>query len=395
MASRIELKKISNIDIDNKSVLIRVDYNVPIIDGKIINTFRIDSSIDTIQYCLDRNCKVILMSHLGRPKENDSNYSLTPVYNYLNNVFKNSVYFSLDCISEDAINKSKNLKPKEIHLLENLRFYNEELTCDAAFSEKLSRHADIFINDAFGTAHRAHSSNVGVASFFRQKGHGLLISKEIKYLKEGIEKESQKLTLLLGGAKISDKIKLISRFENIADYILIGGAMSNNFISAKGFQVGKSLIEKDCIALAKKILEKNKDKILIPSDFVCVTDIDDERNSRIASFKDIGGNEITVDIGPETISTFKRIIDNTDCVLWNGPMGIIEKKKFSLGTEKMINIIKKITENNSISIIGGGDTSSVISMNDFNKFTHISTGGGASLKFLSGEIMPALEALKE
>ena len=388
------MKTINQIKIENKSILMRVDYNVPIVDGVITNTFRIDSSFETIKYCLKNNCKVTLMSHLGRPKKSNLKDSLRPVFEYLKGVFQDKVFFSDDCISDDAIKKSQQMNQREIHLLENLRFHQEELSCDKVFSKKLSKHGEIFINDAFGTAHRAHASNVGVPNFFNQKACGFLVSKEVKYLRQITNNKTGKLIILLGGAKISDKIKLISRFEDIADKILIGGAMSNNFLKAQNLNLGKSLIESDCIDLAKEILIRNRDTIVLPLDFMCATNISDDKNTRVSSYDDIGDNELTVDIGPETISSFKHIIKEADCVIWNGPMGIIEKEKFSLGTKEIINLIKEVTADGGTSIIGGGDTSSIINYNDFDKFSHISTGGGASLKLLGGENMPAFEALR-
>tara|TARA_B100001142_G_C14324671_1_gene651774 strand:- start:1045 stop:2211 length:1167 start_codon:yes stop_codon:yes gene_type:complete len=387
------MKHLRDIDIDNKRVLIRLDYNVPIQGNKIINSFRIDSSIKTIQYCLDRGCKVILMSHLGRPKGVDNSYSLEIVADYIRNVFKSyKVYFSADCISDSAFNISDNLRSKEIHVLENLRFYRQEKDCDSDFSKHLSRHGEIFINDAFGTAHRSHASNVGVARFFNVKSYGFLIANELKYLKDSMSNNSG-LVLLVGGAKISDKIKLLSRFGKIAQNILIGGAMSNNFLAAKGFSVGKSLIEQGYIDLAKDIIDNNPNKINIPIDFICTKNIAFKEGVRVCCSDSIASDEITVDIGPKTVLMFNEIIKQAKCVLWNGPMGIIEEPEFAIGTDKIIDSIKEATKTGSVSIIGGGDTSSAIESSEFSQFTHISTGGGASLKLLSGELMPALEAL--
>lgn len=387
------MKHLKDIDINNKSVLIRMDYNVPIRNNKIVDSFRIDSSMKTIRHCLDRGCKITLMSHLGRPKGFDNKYSLEIVSKYINSAFDdNKVFFSSDCISEDAIKLSKNLKAGEIHVLENLRFYNQEADCEINFSRKLSEHGEVFINDAFGTAHRAHASNVGVAKFFSIKSYGFLIAKELKYLQDSIAGSSD-ISLLVGGAKISDKIKLLSRFGNIAQNILIGGAMSNNFLVAKGFDVGKSLIEQDYIDLAKEIISNNPGKICTPVDFICTKNIVDKIDVRVSDFDSIKSDEITVDIGPKTVLKFSDIVKQTKCILWNGPMGIIEEPEFSTGTNKMIDIIKKATKMGSISIIGGGDTSSAIKDDEFNQFSHISTGGGASLKLLSGELMPAFEAL--
>ena len=388
------MKNINQIDIGNKSVLIRVDYNVPIINGAIANTFRIDASFETIRYCLENNCKIIIMSHLGRPQGFEDKCSLRPVFEYLEGIFEGRVLFSDDCIGENAIKQSQQMNKGEIHLLENLRFHAEELSCDKAFSKKLSEHGEIFINDAFGTAHRSHASNVGVTRFFNKKACGFLVRKEVKYLDEIIKNKAGKMILLLGGAKISDKIKLISRFENIADKILIGGAMSNNFLKSQNLNVGRSLVERDYLQFAKEILKKNKDKIVLPLDFVCSKDILCDKDSRVSSCDGIKDDELTVDIGPETISYFKHIIKQADCIIWNGPMGIVEQKKFSLGTKEIVNLIKEVTASGATSIIGGGDTSSIINRNDFVKFSHISTGGGASLKLLGGQRMAAFEALE-
>ena len=387
------MKHLKDIDIDNKKVLIRVDYNVPIRDNKIIDSFRVDSSLKTIRYCLDRGCKVILMSHLGRPDGFDSCYSLKIVADYIDSIFeKHKVYFSSDCISGNAFNVSANLKSNEIHVLENLRFYKQEESCDLGFSECLSKHGEVFINDAFGTAHRSHASNVGIARFFDTKSYGFLIADELKYLKDSISNNSG-IVLLVGGAKISDKIKLLSRFGKIADNILIGGAMSNNFLAAKGFNVGNSLLENSCIDLAMDIMNTNPNKIHLPVDFICTKNINTKKEVRVCSFDSIDHDEITVDIGPKTVLTFGDIIKEAKYVLWNGPMGIIEQPEFALGTNKMIDLIKEETKAGVISIIGGGDTSSAIKNSDFRHFSHISTGGGASLKLLGGELMPALEAL--
>ena len=389
------MKSINQIHIQDKTILIRVDYNVPIKNGFISNTFRIDSSLKTIEYCLNRNCKIVLMSHLGRPDSRSEKYSLRPIFEYLNELFENKVFFTDDCVSDEAISRSHSLQNGEIHLLENLRFHSEELICDRDFSRKLSKHGDIFINDAFGTAHRSHSSNVGVSEFFDKKACGFLVSKEIRYLDNIIENKSGSLALLLGGSKVSDKIKLISRFEEKADKIIIGGAMSNTFLCAQEVNVGKSLIEQDCISIAKDILNKSKDKIVLPTDFICAKSISDHKDSKICSFDSILHDEMTADIGPETISTFKHIIKGVDNIIWNGPMGIIEEERFSSGTLEIVDLIKSMTSDGLVSVIGGGDTSSVIKYDDIDKFTHISTGGGASLKLLGGEEMPAFKSLNE
>ena len=389
------MKHIKDIDIKNKQILIRFDYNVPILNGHIIDSFRIDASFETIDYCLKNNCSLVLMSHLGRPNGIDPNLSLYPIFKYLKKQYSNQVYFSEDCTSAKSIRKSKTLKSREILLLENLRFHKEELECDDLFSNRLSMHGEVYINDAFGTSHRAHSSNVGVCRHFQKKGYGFLIDKEKKYLDDSIKKESNGMTLILGGAKISDKIKLLKRFVNIADNILIGGAMSNNFLKAKGYSVGKSLYEEKYVEFAENILNNNnKANIIIPLDYICTQDIENKTHIRNSEYKNIRRNEFAVDIGIETINLFRRIIlEKSKTVVWNGPMGVIEISEFSKGTRSIIECIKKVEDNNFISIIGGGDTSSMIEKKEYDNFTHISTGGGACLKLLSGEVMESFEAL--
>ena len=390
------MNHIKDIDIKNKRILIRFDYNVPILDGKIVDGFRVDSSFETIDYCLKNNCKLVLISHLGRPKSNQTKFSLYPVFEYLKQHYANKVYFSNNCVSNDALEKSKRLKGGEILLLENLRFHKEELECEKRFSEKLSLYGDIYINDAFGTAHRSHASNVGVCEYFKDKAYGFLIQKEKKYLLDGINKNSNQLTLMLGGSKISDKIKLLERFLNIADNILIGGAMSNNFLKAKGYEIGKSLYQPEYVDFAKNILNSDsKSNIFTPLDYICVKDINSVDGIRNAKYSEIQKDELSVDIGCNTVDLFKRIIfEDSKSIIWNGPMGVIETSEFSKGTKSMIEAIKNINNEKFISIIGGGDTSSMIEKNEYNNFSHISTGGGASLKLLSGQKMPSFEALK-
>tara|TARA_Y100001958_G_scaffold79499_1_gene53664 strand:+ start:366 stop:1544 length:1179 start_codon:yes stop_codon:yes gene_type:complete len=387
---------IKDLDIKDKTVLIRVDYNVPIVNGVIRDTLRVDASFETIDYCLNNNCKVVLMSHLGRPDSCDLNYSLLPVFEYLNKIYSGKVFFATDCVSDDSIRKSNDLKAGQILLLENLRFHKEELECDYDFSHKLSMHGEIFVNDAFGTSHRSHASNVGVCKFFNHKGYGFLIKKEKKYLSDIIKASEKRLTLILGGAKISDKIKILDRFLGVADNILIGGAMSNNFLKAKEFNIGKSLHEQSYVNYAKEILARTCDTdIILPTDYVCTTDLENRENVRNLKFSNIEDNDYAVDIGIETIKLFTTIIsEKTDIVIWNGPMGVIEIEDFSNGTKEIINSIKVMEKENLISIIGGGDTGSMINKNEYSKFSHISTGGGASLKLLSGDTMDSFEALK-
>ena len=387
------MNNLLNQNIKNKTVLVRADFNVPIKNDEIINTFRLESSLETINFCINHGAKVVIASHLGRPKAKDNTFSLYKVFLYLKSRLNTKVFFSNDCISSEALNLSNNMNSGEVHVLENLRFYKEEKQCDLQFSKQLSRHADIFINDAFGTAHRNHASNVGVSKFFDNKYFGFLFAKELKYLSSNFFSQQKKIILILGGSKISDKIKIINRFESIADKILIGGAMANNFLLAKGLEVGKSLIESKSTEIAKSILLKNK-KIVLPFDLVCSKSIS---KPRLATKKvyEINDYDIAADIGPQTLIEFNRIIKNANCVIWNGPMGIIEKKEFSKGTFKITELLKKYTKNGLISILGGGDTSSLLERGEFNEFTHVSTGGGACLSLLSGEVLPAIKSMED
>ncbi|MDC2984600.1 phosphoglycerate kinase [Candidatus Marinimicrobia bacterium] len=381
-----------NANLKEKTVLVRADFNVPIINGKITNTFRIDSALETIKFCINNRAKVILTSHLGRPQKKDSSSSLYPIFEYLKSKLNTRVYFSDDCISKNSFDQSKKMKFGEVHLLENLRYYIEEEKCDLNFSKKLSSHADIFINDAFGTAHRKHSSNVGVTNFFSEKYFGFLFSKELDYLSLDFFNKQRNIVLILGGSKISDKIKIINRFNSTADKILIGGAMANNFLLAKKINIGKSLIEPKASEIAKKII-LNNNKIVLPSDVLCTNKILDS-NTKTTEINHIKDNDITVDIGPKTLFEYDKIIKQASCVVWNGPMGIIEHKEFSKGTIQIMNILKKYTGEGLISILGGGDTSSILKRNEIKEFTHVSTGGGACLSLLSGEILPAIKSME-
>ena len=390
---------IQDVNIQNQKVIIRVDYNVPINNGNIIDDYRIISSLKTINYCLNNNASIILMSHLGRPDGAcNKKYSLKPIYNYINKKLNTNVFFSEDCISKDAITKSKELKPKEIHLLENLRFYKEEIANDDIFSKRLSMHAKIYINDAFGTVHRSHASNVGILKYFIIKTYGFLISKELKFLKKIVYKPPRPCIVLLGGSKVNDKIPLINNMLGKVNTILIGGAMSFTFLCALGKNVGSSIVDNESINIAKKILfksEKYDTKIILPIDVRCSTNMNN-LEYHIKSIDNLYSNEFGYDIGPKTILLFKSHIKNAKTIIWNGPMGVYEIPQYAKGTKDIAIYIANCTKNGSISIIGGGDISSAlknINMNNF--FTHISTGGGASLKLMSGKTLPALKGIYE
>ena len=391
------LRKLKSFDLHSKRILIRVDFNVPILDDVVVDDYRIRKTIPTIKHCIDQGAKVILMSHLGRPKGKiKPEFSLMPAGEKLAELLEMPIKFSHDCVSEDAINVSHNLQPGEVHLLENLRFYNEETNNDSQFSMNLSKHGEIFINDAFGTAHREHASNVGIVNHFMNRGIGFLIEKELEFLSDTLKDPSLPLLLIIGGAKIDTKIDVINHFLGLADNIVIGGAMANTFLAADGYHMGKSLVESDKLDTAKKILlsaSKTKTKIILPIDFVGELDNLGSENFHYTDKDNIKDNMICEDIGQSSIDLFKGIISQSKTIFWNGTVGIAENKKFAVGTE---NIIDEIVDNECISVIGGGDTIAAVRNYDdelISKFSHASTGGGACLELLSGKKLPAIKIL--
>ncbi len=399
------MRKISSIDFKSsnttsgKTVLIRVDYNVPVENELVIDDFRILKSLPTIQYCLDQGSKVVLISHMGRPKgKKDNKLSLIPAGEKLAELLEMPIKFSDDCISDDAIDVSKNLKDGEIHLLENLRFHNEETLNDPLFASKLARHGSIYINDAFGTAHREHSSNANITNHFATKGMGFLIEKEVEYLSENLSNPNKPLTLIIGGSKIDTKIAVIENFLGLADNIIIGGAMANTFIASMGREVGLSLIEKDKIDVAKMLVNKanrKKTKIILPVDFTGEIREFGSGDVCTADANNIPTKMICEDVGIKSIDLFNKIISKSETILWNGTLGVAENPNFAVGTNR---IIDAIIENELTSIVGGGDTVAAIRNYDdslIEHFSHVSTGGGSCLEMLSGKKLPALEMLKK
>ena len=388
---------LKDINLKDRKVLLRVDYNVPIENEMVMDNYRIRKSLPIINYCLEQGASIILMSHLGRPKNIDSNYSLVPVQSELEKLLNKNVLFSDDCISDKAMLKSLSLEAGQIHLLENLRFHSGELINCPEFSKTLSFHGDIYINDAFGTAHRSHASNVGVAELFADRSYGLLMEKELHYLNDTMKDPLRPLTVLMGGAKIKGKIELIENFLDIADNLLIGGALSFPFLKAKGFDIYSNLIDNESIDNAKRLLEyaQNCNKeIIFPSDFVVAKSIDEIDSINILSVKDLSQNVNCFDIGPETTMFFSEFISKAETILWNGPLGVSENPYFGTGTQQICRIIEELTNNGVISILGGGDTAAAARRFSIsNNFSHISTGGGASLELLSGKQLPALKVL--
>ncbi|MBK6504494.1 MAG: phosphoglycerate kinase [Ignavibacteria bacterium] len=397
-------KLIDSGKIKGKKVLVRVDFNVPIdADGVITDDKRILESLPTINAITSNGGKCILMSHLGRPKgEKNPKYSLEPVAKYLSNVLDKPVLFSDDCISEDNKEVTDAMNEGDILLLENLRFYKEEEKNDAEFSKKLASIGDVYVNDAFGTAHRAHASTEGVTKFMKDNAAGFLIEKELKYLSAAMKNPKRPLVAIMGGSKISGKIDVLENLIGVADSILIGGGMMFTFYKALGYNIAKSILEEDKIELAKEILEKAKlsnTKILLPEDVLMANRFDAE-----AETKEMFADRITpdfnewigVDIGPKAIHNYREEILKAGTVIWNGPMGVFEIDIFATGTMEVAKALAEATGNGAVTIVGGGDSASAIAKAGLEKsLTHVSTGGGASLEYLEGKELPGIAALTE
>ena len=385
-------------DLKDKRLLMRVDFNVPIDNGRVTDDFRLRAALPTIQHCLQQGAAVVLMSHLGRPKGKVvDNLSLISVGETLADLLEMPIKFSDDCISEDARDTSLGISPGEIHLLENLRFHDEETLNDPQFSMLLSKHGDVFINDAFGTAHRAHASNVGVVDQFRQKGIGFLMEKELKYLKESFDHPLRPVTIILGGAKIDTKLSMIKRFLSKADTIIIGGGMAFTFLKAKGLEVGSSLIDDKMLSTATQIMNEVKNQrvqLVFPSDFVCAKDLESKPDG-VYLRRDIPEDMMGLDIGPKSIEKFQKIISSSKTILWNGPLGVFEQEYYAQGTKAITEKLVEATEAGQTTIVGGGDTvAAVRSIGFYRDVSHVSTGGGAFLELLSGETLPAFSALR-
>lgn len=382
------MKTIKDFDLNNKKVIIRVDFNVPIKDGIITDDNRIVSSLKTIKYAIDNNAKVILMSHLGRVKtKEDLKNTLLPVSIRLSELLNKEVIFINKTRGVELETAINNLNNGKVLLMENTRFEDLEGKKESSNDEGLSKYwaslGDIFINDAFGTSHRAHASNVGIASNL-ESGIGFLIEEELNVLLPAINNPKRPFTVILGGSKVSDKIGLIDNLVNIADYILIGGAMAFTFLKSNGLPIGESLHEDEYLDFCKEILDKNKDKIILPVDVV-------------TEYKECNINEISesvkgLDIGKSTVELFGKYLNQSNTIIWNGPLGMFEEEKYSYGTKGVCEVLK---DNHGLKIAGGGDTASFIKNNGYsNIFNHISTGGGATLELLEGKELPGISVIK-
>lgn len=395
-------KLIEQNKITGKRVLVRVDFNVPLDENRnITDDNRIVASLPTINTITGNGGKCILMSHLGRPKgEKNMKYSLDVVADRLSELTGKKVIFAKDCIGEENMNMIEQMNNGDIMLLENLRFYKEEEKNVPEFAKKLASYGDVYVNDAFGTAHRAHASTEGVTHYISDCAAGFLMQKELKYLMSAIENPDRPLVAILGGSKISGKIDVLENLLNIADTILIGGGMMYTFYKAMGLEIGKSLVEEDKIELANEILKKAKDKnknLKLPVDMVVTDKIDEQSVSSIVAYNKLkDGNLIGVDIGPETVKIYTEEILKGKTIVWNGPMGVFEIDKFAKGTYAIAQAMADATDKGAVTIIGGGDSgAAIVKANLADKVTHVSTGGGASLELLEGKVLPGVAALTD
>jgi len=391
-----EKKSIEDISVSGKKVLVRCDFNVPLDGDKITDNKRIVEALPTIKYLINNNAKVILCSHMGRPKgEFNLKYSLKPVAAELSRLLNKDVALAADVIGPDAECKVASLKDGDVALLENVRFHAEEEKNDKEFAKKLASFADIYVNDAFGTAHRAHASTAGVADFLPAVC-GFLIQKELKIMGEALNNPSRPFVAILGGAKVSDKIGVIKNLISKVDAIIIGGAMAYTFIKAKGGKIGKSRYEEDKLDLALELLNQAKEagvKFLLPSDNLAAKEFSNDSESKVFTAENFSDDYMGLDIGPESIKAFSEVIKSAKTVVWNGPMGVFEFDNFAIGTKE---IAKAIAESGAISIIGGGDSAAAVEKLGFaDKITHISTGGGASLEFMEGLVLPGIDCLND
>jgi phosphoglycerate kinase len=386
-------KTIRDIDVNDKKVLVRVDFNVPLAEGRVGDDTRIRAALPTIQYLLDNGAAVILCSHLGRPKGGpDPKYSLKPVAEHLAGLLGKPVSFAADCIGPDAEKAAGELKKGEVLVLENTRFHPEEEKNDMHMAEQLANLADLYVNDAFGTAHRAHASTEGV-THFKPGVAGFLLEKEIKYLGQAVTDPKRPFVAILGGAKISDKIGVINNLLTKADAVLIGGGMANTFIKAQGFDVADSLVEDESLPVARELLDKAAGKLHLPVDVVLADRFDAEAESKLELVGNVPAGWRILDIGPQTVEAFGKIIASAGTVVWNGPMGVFEFAKFAGGT---FGVAKAVAESSAVSIIGGGESVAAIQKSGLaDKITHISTGGGASLEMLEGLELPGVAALED
>lgn len=392
----MKIQTIRNVELRSRRALVRVDFNVPLRDGKVADDTRIEAALPTLKFMMDAGARIILMSHLGRPDgEADPKYSLRPVAARLGELLGSEVRFASDCIGPEAEKAAADLKDGQILLLENVRFHPGETKNDSEFSRKLARLGDLYVNDAFGSAHRAHASTEGVAHLLRPAVAGFLMETELNYLGSALADPERPFVAILGGAKISGKIDVIHNLLPRVDRLLLGGAMTYTFLRAKGLSTGRSLVEEDKIELAKGLLSESRaDRIELPSDTRVSSSTDGSDPGSIRAIDAIGADEIGVDIGPDTIRRYRDEILRARTVVWNGPMGIFEVKPFAEGTFAIARAMAEATAKGATTVVGGGDSAAAVADAGVSEqIRHISTGGGASLEFLEGKELPGVAAL--
>lgn len=383
-------KTVRDIDIEGKRVLVRCDFNVPIKDGEIVDDRRITEALPTIEFLLDHGASVILCSHLGRPKGVTPELSLAPVAQRLSELLEQEVPLLSDCVGPEVESACANLEHHEAVLLENVRFHSEEEENNPLFARSLAGLADIYCNDAFGTAHRAHASTEGIAHLLPAVA-GFLIEKEIAYLGNAVEDPKRPFVAILGGAKVKDKIAVIESLLPKVDRLIIGGGMAFTFLKAMGYEIGKSLFDETNFDFAKHLIANHSDKLALPIDLVATAELSETASTSIVAANALPSNQLGADIGPATIASFREIILNAGTVVWNGPMGVFEMAPFQAGTK---GVAQALADSQCISIVGGGDSAAAIEEFGFaDKVTHVSTGGGASLEFLEGQPLPGIAAL--
>ncbi len=395
------MKTINDFNFQNKKAIIRVDFNVPLDDHfNVTDATRIQAVKPTIDKILSQGGSVILMSHLGRPKGNEDKYSLKHIVNKAQEILGNEIIFASDCIGDVATKAAENLLPGQILLLENLRFYSEEEAGDVNFSKKLASLGDIYVNDAFGTAHRAHASTTIIAQFFpSNKCFGILLAKEIESINKVLKDSKKPVTAILGGSKVSSKITVIENILDKVDHMIIGGGMTYTFIKALGGKVGKSICEDDKQELALEILKKAKEKgvqIHIPVDVLAADDFSNTANTQYVDVREIPDGWQGLDAGPRSLENFKKVILESKTILWNGPLGVFEMEKFANGTIQLGNFIAEATKNGTFSLVGGGDSVAAVKQFGFeDKMSYVSTGGGAMLEMLEGRVLPGIQAIMD
>jgi phosphoglycerate kinase len=385
---------ITDLNLKGKRIFVRVDFNVPLKGSEVRDDLRIRESLPTIRYGIEHGAILILASHLGRPKGKRSpEFSLAPVASRLAELLGKQVTFVSDCVGPEVEKTIRAAQPGDVILLENLRFHAEEEANDPGFSEKLGRLAQIYVNDAFGSAHRAHASTEGITHFVSQSAAGFLMEKELRYLGNALENPERPFVAILGGAKISGKIEVIENLLTKVDRLLIGGAMAFTFLKSQGKRIGKSLSEDDKIALAHDLLGRARSKIVLPVDVVASSSVEDTKSAHVVSVEDIPDGEAGFDIGPATVAQYGGILKTARTIVWNGPMGVFEKDRFAEGT---VEVARAVADSGAVSVIGGGDSAAaVVKAGVADRMTHISTGGGASLEFLAGEVLPGVAALSD